>query len=119
MSEQKETEQKTVTYDSATISNAEIVAPSIDKTAPDLEVRALTEGMKTSETKDAIMTVTGGATEINKDDAPLILRAAAAILTTKRQVKAGGKTSVTHDEYAINKITADDINRINDEFYNH
>lgn len=104
------------TYDALTVSNAEIVAPNINKNQKNLELNALVQGFKTSETKDAILAVTGGSTKISAKDAPMILRAAAGILTAQR---ATIKNSTTKDSSApdINSISAADINEMNNKFY--
>ena len=104
------------TYDALTVSNAEIVAPNINKNQKNLELNALVQGFKTSETKDAILAVTGGSTKISAKDAPMILRATAGILTAQR---ATIKSSATKDSSApdINSISAADINDMNNKFY--
>lgn len=75
---------KFIKYDAATISYAEILAPGIDKRAPDLPVRALTSGMKFDETRQAILKVTGGRTKFKRADAATYLRCAAIILKAER-----------------------------------
>ena len=107
-----------VTYDTATISNAEIIAPHIDKTGPMLEARALREGMLVAETRDAILSVTGGKTEFSdNNEVATVLRAAAAVVRANRaKGKAGGV--VTNDsQFDLNNVTTADINRLNAEYY--
>ena len=110
-----EDKNKAVTYDAVTISNAEIVAPQIDKTQPMLEVRALRQAMSNSSTCDAVKAVVGDNLEIKASEAPLVLRAVAAILTAQRQAKK----SVTADakQGVKSVMTADEINAMNHKIY--
>lgn len=106
--------KSTVTYDAITISNAEIVAPAIDKTKDKLEVRALRQAMLTAETADAIKEIVGPSLEIEEKDAPLVLRAVAAVVKAKRANKVNTQDAVTK----TNKVmTADDINEMNSKVY--
>lgn len=104
------------TYDAAILSAAEIVAPSIVKDAPDLPIRALREGMCTAATKDAILEVTGGATELSAEEASIALRAAAALLK-ERRAKPKVNPTPTADAKGLNDYTAEDINALNAAFY--
>lgn len=106
-----------ITYDAQTISDAEIIAAGIDKSAPDLEIRALREGMKSAETKDSIEQITNGVLDgISESEAKYILRGAAALTREKRKVNAPS-TVKTQDHVSFNSITCDDINRMNQDFY--
>lgn len=106
--------KSTATYDAITISNAEIVAPAIDKTKDKLEVRALRQAMLTAETADAIKEIVGPSLEIEEKDAPLVLRAVAAVVKARREHKVNTQDAVTK----TNKVmTADDINEMNSKVY--
>lgn len=112
-------EKTSVTYDTATISNAEIIAPHIDKTGPMLEARALREGMLVAETRDAILSVTGGKTEFSdNNEVATVLRAAAAVVRANRGKGKAGASSATNDsKFDLNNVTTADINRLNAEYY--
>lgn len=105
---------KVVTYDSVTLSDAEIVAPKINKTEPLLEIRALRQAYKTAETTDAIKKVVGDRTTIKLGEAKGLLHAAAAVISAERQMKA----SKTNDQIIKNNsYDADYINNLNSKFY--
>lgn len=114
MPETKIETKSAVTYDALTISNAEIIAPAIDKSKDKLEVRALRQAMLTAETADAIKEIVGPSLEIEEKDAPLVLRAVAAVVKARREHKVN-----TQDEVVkTNKMmTADDINELNKKVY--
>ena len=106
--------------------NREILAPGIDKTAPDLEARALRQGMNVASTRDAIMSITGGKTDIKASELPTILRATAALISAQRATEQAKNQSRTNDAAQvktfdaitnINTITAADINRMNAAYY--
>lgn len=118
MSDEKQ--KAVVTYDAAVLSAAEIVAPMISKDEPDLEARALRAGMQSAVTKDAILEVTAGRTDLNPSEAGIVLRAVASIIKERRRNMAMAQTKdavQTPARKSLNDITADDINAMNAKFY--
>lgn len=107
-----------LTYDAKVVSDAEIIAPGCDKTAPHLQARALRAGMMQVQTRDAIMTVTGGRTEFPEEDLDMILRASAALVAAQRAGSAQSKTQdAAPKRKALNEFTAEDINALNRDYY--
>lgn len=105
-----------VTYDAATVSAAEILAPGINKNQPQLMARALRQGMRTAATRDAIMEVTGGRTSLRMGELGGVLRAAAAVVKARRS-RAAATADAAPGPRDINSVTCADINRMNAEFY--
>lgn len=107
---------KVVTYDAATLSDAEIIAPQIDKTQPMLEIRALRQALKTAATTDAVKKVVGDRTVIKLGEAKNLLHAAAAVVAAERALKKGSK--IVDSKQSDNRfMDADAINKLNANIY--
>ena len=109
-----------LTYDAKVVSDAEIIAPGCDKTAPHLQAIALRAGMQQVQTRDAIMTVTGGRTEFPEEELDMILRASAALVTAQRAGAAQTKTQVAAPKRkALYDYSAVVFNAMNRAYYNN
>lgn len=97
-----------------TISNAEIVAPGIDKTQPNLALRAIKAGMRTPSVKKVIMRITGDSAVIPEQTVDYVLRATASVLSEQRRFTGGLKDSLTPKAL---DVTPQDLNKTYSDFW--
>jgi len=107
---------KVVTYDAETLSNAEILAPQIDKTKPMLAIRALRQAYGNAETMDAVKRVLGNREQIRYGEADYLMRAAAAVVSAERNAKKAAATVKTGDQ-SPRIMDAAAINALNKKIY--
>lgn len=109
-------EVKVYTYDRATLSDVEIVAPSLNQNQAMLQVQALRQAMRTQDTREIIEKLTNGNLKIKASQAPLILKATAEILKTKRNaVKTMDTKPLNQLENGI--MTIERLQEIQNKFY--
>lgn len=122
VTDEDEEEDKKAVKDS-TLSYAEILSPGIQKTK-DIKIKALQSAYKTAEGKKAIDTLTGGkgVKSINANAIDSIFIAAAEIVKASRVKDHAASGFSTIDSFPALKNnsvkSADDINKMNKEFYN-